>query len=63
MATKKSSVKPDPRMTQLEQALAAVCAIVEAIPEHERVRLGLYSMPAFNKAYELLGSATCRARR
>jgi hypothetical protein len=43
------------RNKQLVQALKDVCAIIEAIPESDRVRLGLYSMPAFNIAYGLIG--------
>lgn len=42
------------RNRQLTQALKDVCAIVEEIPEGDRVRLGLYSMAAFNTAYELI---------
>jgi hypothetical protein len=42
------------RNKQLVQALKNVCAIVEAIPEADRVRLGLYSMPTFNIAYRLI---------
>ena len=42
------------RNRQLLQALKDVCAIVEAIPEKDRMRLGLYSMPAFNIAYALI---------
>jgi hypothetical protein len=42
------------RCQQLVRALKDVCAIVEEIPEADRVRLGLYSMPAFNIAYGLI---------
>ena len=42
------------RNRQLLRALKDVCAIVEEIPEADRVRLGLYSMPAFDIAYALI---------
>jgi len=41
---------------KLRRVLRDVCNVVEAIPEADRMRLGLYSIAAFNEAYALIGA-------